>query len=194
MNKEIELAPTVVLIDTIYLNFMLVNLKSFLEDQLNREMASAEMADLLAAIALDAGIEEGEKEIQVFLVYDESISSLTHITPSNLEKELNGVAFQSSLGEFVFSAIPTKELVSREDLYFDLLTIIMDSKDVKQLILLSSDEEYGDRLMKEINKKDLPKELMQFRMRKPTEELHFKWDMLVFPLMKAFGVESNEIG
>ena len=172
---------------------MLVNLKNFLEDQLNRELPPAHMADLLAALALDAGIEEGEKEIQVFLVYDETISSLAHITPSELNKDLNGVAFQSSLGEFLFSSVPTENLVTREDLYFDLLSIVLDSKDVKSLILLSSDEEYGERLMKEINKEDVSAAITQFRMRKPAETLHFKWDMLVFPLMKAFGVESDEM-
>ena len=109
------------------------------------------------------------------------------------KKELDGVAFDSSLGEFLFASAFTEGVVSREELFLDILTIALESKDVKHLIVLSFDEEYGDEVLDKLNQKDLDKSIVQFRMREPQAQLHFKWDMLVFPLMKAFGIESSEI-
>lgn len=193
LDQRIELEEHVVLIDTAFLNFMLVNLKGFLEDQTKRTLPDVSLADLLACLALDAGISEGEKNIQVILVSDEQNEVLQHAKPSVLKKELDGVAFDSSLGEFLFASAFTEGVVSREELFLDILTIALESKDVKHLIVLSFDEEYGDEVLDKLNQKDLDKSIVQFRMREPQAQLHFKWDMLVFPLMKAFGIESSEI-
>lgn len=56
---------------------------------------------------------------------------------SDLKEELNGVAFTNQFGEFSFASVPCADMVSREDLYLDLLHIVLDSADVKKLILIS---------------------------------------------------------
>lgn len=193
MDKKIKLAETVFLVDTAYLNFMLVNLKGFLENQVNRKLSDISMADLFTYLALDAGLEEGEKVIQIILVADDSSSRIKFAIPSDLKKDLDGVAFDSSLGEFAFASAFTEGMVSREDLFLDILNIVTESKDVKELIVLSFDDEYGGKVFEKLNDKDLDKIVTQFRMREPEKEVNYKWDMLVFPLMKAFGIEGSEI-
>lgn len=193
MDKKIKLAETVFLVDTAYLNFMLVNLKGFLENQVNRKLSDISMADLFTYLALDAGLEEGEKVIQIILVADDSSSRIKFAIPSDLKKDLDGVAFDSSLGEFAFASAFTEGMVSREDLFLDILNIVTESKDVKELIVLSFDDEYGGKVFEKLNDKDLDKTVTQFRMREPEKEVNYKWDMLVFPLMKAFGIEGSEI-
>ena len=193
MEKDIKFEETVFLVDTAYLNFMLVNFKGFLENQVKRELPKIQVADLLAYLALDAHIEEGEKNIQVVLISDDQTTKLENAEPSKLKKELYGVAFDSSLGEFLFSSVTTEGLVSREELYLDILDIALTSKAVKNLILLSFDDEYGDKVLNKIDNKDIEKSITQFRVREPEKEVSFKWDMLVYPMMMAFGIDSDEI-
>lgn len=193
MDKKIKLAPTIILIDAAYLNFMLINLKDFLEHQLGRKMDKTSMADLITYIAQDAEIDEAGKEIQVVFISDDSKFKFSHISPSRLKEELDGVAFKSSIGEFLFSSVFSEDIVSREELFLDVLSIALDSKDVKKLIVLSFDDEYGGDVMKKLNHEDVKQDIIQFRMRQPETKVKFKWDMLVFPLMKAFGVSSDEI-
>ncbi|EGJ71258.1 hypothetical protein Bcop_1051 [Bacteroides coprosuis DSM 18011] len=193
MEKDIKFEETVFLVDTAYLNFMLVNFKGFLENQVKRELPKIQVADLLAYLALDAHIEEGEKNIQVVLISDDQTKKLENAEPSDLKKELDGVAFDSSLGEFLFSSVTTEGLVSREELYLDILDIALTSKAVKNLILLSFDDEYGDKVLNKIDNKDIEKSITQFRVREPEKEVSFKWDMLVYPMMMAFGIDSDEI-
>lgn len=193
MEKDIKFEETVFLVDTAYLNFMLVNFKGFLENQVKRELPKIQVADLFAYLALDAHIEEGEKNIQVVLISDDQTKKLENAEPSDLKKELDGVAFDSSLGEFLFSSVTTEGLVSREELYLDILDIALTSKAVKNLILLSFDDEYGDKVLNKIDNKDIEKSITQFRVREPEKEVSFKWDMLVYPMMMAFGIDSDEI-
>ena len=193
MEKKIKLAQTVILVDAAYLNFMLVNLKGFLEQQVKRDLPLVSMADLLTYIALDAQVQEGGKPVQVILISDESTLKLEHAEPSDLKSELDGVAFKSTIGEFLFSSAFTEGLVSREELFLDILEISLDSEDVKKLIVLSFDDEYGSAVLDKINKEDLKKEIIQFRMREPGQKVFFKSENLVFPMMKAFGISADEI-
>lgn len=193
MEKKIKLAETVILVDAAYLNFMLVNLKGFLEQQVNRDLSVISMADLLTYIALDAQIQEGGKAVQVILISDNSTLKLQNAEPSDLKTELDGVAFKSTIGEFMFSTAFTEGLVSREELFLDVLEISLESEDVKKLVVLSFDDEYGDAVLDKINKEGLKKEIIQFRMRELTQKVAFKSENLVFPLMKAFGISADEI-
>ena len=193
MEKKIKLAETVSLVDAAYLNFMLVNLKGFLEQQVNRDLSVVSMADLLTYIALDAQIQEGGKAVQVILISDDSTLKLQNAEPSDLKTELDGVAFKSTIGEFMFSTAFTEGLVSREELFLDVLEISLESEDVKKLVVLSFDDEYGDAVLDKINKEGLKKEIIQFRMRELTQKVAFKSENLVFPLMKAFGISADEI-
>lgn len=193
MEKKIKLAETVILVDAAYLNFMLVNLKGFLEQQVNRDLSVISMADLLTYIALDAQIQEGGKAVQVILISDDSTLKLQNAEPSDLKTELDGVAFKSTIGEFMFSTAFTEGLVSREELFLDVLEISLESEDVKKLVVLSFDDEYGDAVLDKINKEGLKKEIIQFRMRELTQKVAFKSENLVFPLMKAFGISADEI-
>lgn len=95
---------------------------------------------------------------------------MSNCRPSDLSAELNGVAFKSQFGEFSFASVPCEEMVSREELYLDLLSIVLDSADVERLILVSFNEEYGDKVMERL-KGVKNKETIQFRMNEPEESI-----------------------
>ena len=74
----------------------------------------------------------------------------------------------------------------------DLLSIVADSADVKRMIVISFNEEYGKKVADALNEiKD--KEVIQFRMNEPDAPVKYKWEMLAFPVMQALGIKADEL-
>ena len=48
--------------------------------------------------------------------------------PSDLEKEVHGMAFQSRLGEFALYAFQPSDMARREDLFTESLQLLTESK------------------------------------------------------------------
>ena len=191
-KPQIKLSETVVLIDAAFLNFVITDMKGYFEKTLQRSLQEIDLSILTTCLTLDAGITEGKNEVQFLFVYDKESGRLVHCQPSDLEKELNGVAFQSPYGEYSFASVPSEGMVSREDLFLDLLSIVADSADVKRMIVISFNEEYGKKVTDSLNEIK-GKEVIQFRMDEPDAPLAYKWDMLAFPIMQALGIKADEL-
>ena len=167
-------------------------MKGYFEKTLRRSLQEIDLSILTTYLTLDAGITEGKNEVQFLFVYDKDSERLVYCQPSDLEKELNGVAFQSPYGEYSFASVPSEGMVTREDLFLDLLSIVADSADVKRMIVVSFNEEYGKRVTDALNEIK-GKEVIQFRMNEPDAPLAYKWDMLAFPVMQALGIRADEL-
>lgn len=191
-KPQIKLSETVVLIDAAFLNFVITDMKGYFEKTLQRSLQEIDLSMLTTYLTLDAGITEGKNEVQFLFVYDKDPSHLVHCHPSDLEKELNGVAFQSPYGEYSFASVPSEGMVSREELFLDLLAIVSDSADVKRMIVVSFNEEYGKKVTDALHEVK-GKEIIQFRMNEPEASVEYKWDMLAFPVMQALGIRADEL-
>lgn len=191
-KPQIKLSETVVLIDAAFLNFVITDIKGYFEETLHRSLQEIDLSILTTYLTLDAGITEGKNEVQFLFVYDKESSRLQHCQPSDLQEELNGVAFQSPYGEYSFASVPSEGMVSREDLFLDLLSIVSDSADVKRMIVISFNEEYGKKVIDVLHEVK-GKEIIQFRMNEPEVPLAYKWDMLAFPVMQALGIKAEEL-
>ena len=183
-KPQIKLSETVVLIDAAFLNFVITDMKGSLQE--------IDLSMLTTYLTLDAGITEGKNEVQFLFAYDKDSSHLAHCHPSDLEKELNGVAFQSPYGEYSFASVPSEGMVSREELFLDLVAIVSDSADVKRMIVVSFNEEYGKKVTDALHEVK-GKEIIQFRMNEPEASVEYKWDMLAFPVMQALGIRADEL-
>ena len=192
MSEQIKLSENVMLIDVAFLNFVVTDLKKYFEKVLKRPLQEIDLTELVSYLALDADIKEGQNEVQLLMVYDKESSELQHCSPSDLTGELDGVAFKNQIAEFVFAGVPCEEMVLREDLYLDLLSIVTDSADVKKLIIVSFNEEYGQRVSDVLNKVE-GKEMIQFRMNEPEESVAYRWEMLAYPVMQSFGIRGDEL-
>lgn len=192
LNNNIKLSENVVLIDAAFLNFVISDLKNYFEQTLNRSLGEIDLSLFTTYLMLDAGITEGNNDIQFLFVYDSQSEQLAYCRPSDLKKDLNGVAFKSSYGEFSFVSVPSEGMVSRENLYLDLLTIVADSSDVKKIIVISFNEEYGDQVSEILDKVE-KKDVFQFRMNEPEQNVTYKWDMLAFSIMQSLGIRSDEL-
>lgn len=191
-KPQIKLSETVVLIDAAFLNFVITDMKGYFEKTLQRSLQEIDLSMLTTYLTLDAGITEGKNEVQFLFVYDKDSSHLVHCHPSDLEKELNGVAFQSPYGEYSFASVPSEGMVLREELFLDLLAIVSDSADVKRMIVVSFNEEYGKKVTDALHEVK-GKEIIQFRMNEPEASVEYKWDMLAFPVMQALGIRADEL-
>ena len=191
-KPQIKLSETVVLIDAAFLNFVITDIKNYFEKTLQRSLQEIDLSMLTTYITLDAGITEGKNEVQFLFVYDKESSRLQYCQPSDLQEELNGVAFQSPYGEYSFASVPSEGMVSREDLFLDLLSIVSDSADVKRMIVISFNEEYGKKVTDALHEVK-GKEIIQFRMNEPEASVEYKWDMLAFPVMQALGIRADEL-
>lgn len=193
IEKNIKLSEIVVLIDAAFLNFVVTDMKKHFEGALQRPLQTIDLSELSTYITLDAGIAEGTNEIQYLLVYDKDSAKLQHCHPSDLKEELNGVAFKNAYGEYLFASVPSEGMVSRSELFLDLLSIVTDSKDVKKIIVISYNEEYGSQVTDHLNEVE-GKEIVQFRMTEPDVPLHYTWEVLAFPIMQALGIRAEELG
>ncbi|WP_195630047.1 DUF6621 family protein [Bacteroides finegoldii] len=191
-KPQIKLSETVVLIDAAFLNFVITDIKNYFEKTLQRSLQEIDLSLFTSYLTLDAGINEGKNEVQFLFVYDKESRHLQHCQPSDLQEELNGVAFQSPYGEFSFAGVPSEDMVSREDLFMDLLSVVSDSADVKRMIVVSFNEEYGKKVT-DVLQGLKGKEVMQFRMNEPEIPVNYKWDMLAFPVMHSLGIRAEEL-
>ena len=200
-DNKIKLSETVMVIDVAYLNFVINDLKNYFERKLERSLQKIDLALFAMYLAMDAGIEEGENDVQILLLNDKESEELYHCMPCDVKQELDGVAFRGSLGEFSFMAVPSEGFVSRGELFLDLLRIILNSADVEKMVVVSFNEEYGEDVedilkeyidrMTEGNESE--KDIIQFRMEEPVSPVGYLWKMLGYPLMTALGIKGEEL-
>lgn len=200
-NTRIKLSETVMVIDAAYLNFVINDLKKYFEPLLGRSLQRADLALFTMCLAMDAGVKEGSNDVQILLVYDEQSGKLEDCLPSDLKSELDGMAFKGPLGEFCFMAVSSGGFVSRGELYLDLLHIVLNSAEVKKLIVVPFNEEYGEEVenvlkesvVESAGQKGNAKDIVFFRMEKPVTPVAYRWEILGYPLMSALGIRSEDL-
>ena len=108
---------------------------------------------------------------------------------------------KASLGEFSFMAVPSEGFVSRGDLYLDLLQIVLNTAEVKKLIVVPFNEEYGKEVenvlrecaLENAGHKEEAKDIVYFRMEEPAAPAVCRWEMLGYPLMSVLGIRSEDL-
>ena len=185
MEKKIPFAPVVMLIDASYLDRVGSDMSAHFAPIVNRELPKADLANLLECLALDAGIQLGENEVQVIFIYDAGEEKMNFCTPSNLGKELHDVAFKSQLGEFSLYAFQPSDMATREDLFIESFQLAGESKDVHRIIIVPDEDGYGERMGKE--------SITVFGMNPPAYEGDYSFEMLGFPILQSLGIRAEEL-
>lgn len=75
---------------------------------------------------------------------NEESKKMDAFQPSDLEKELNNVAFKSQLGEFALYSFEPSDMASREELFLESLRVVVDAKEVKRVIIVPAGKEKND--------------------------------------------------
>lgn len=192
MEQRAQFNETVMLIDASFLNFVVNDIKKAFEGMLNRPLQTVDLSELMTYLALDAGVVEGEKQIQVILIYDKDCPKLVNCRPSGLEKELNDTAFKNRFGEFCFNSFQPEDMATLEQLYLESLKVVGEAKAVNRLILVSNNELYGEKVMNCLPERE-DMEVIQFRMNEPERQISTRWELLIYPVMQALGIRGDEL-
>ena len=198
MDDKIKFSPNVLLIDVTFINEIVATSRRVLGERLGRELPELDLPAWLTYLVLDAGLREGDNEIQVLLVHEAETHRLSGCQPHDLES-LNGMACRTPLGEFQFSCVTPADIATREELFLDLMTLAQDSADVQCLALLPYHPEYGQKMEEELVKLLKEKEaeecrkVFYFTLSQPSSEWKFRTDFVTFSLLKAFGISPEEL-
>ena len=192
-KKEIKFADCVMLIDAFYIDQVVKDLSMHFKQVISRDLPKADLSVLLECLAMDAGIKPGKQNIQVLFIYDKSHPVMDGFVPSDLQKELNEVAFQSELGEFQITSYEPSDMASRENLYIESVKVIADAKEVKTLILVPSENEYAEQLPPILQKFDKKDFIGIWGMNPLLDIDGYHWEMLGYGMLQSLGIKANEI-
>ena len=193
INNELKFAEKVILIDASYINKVTADLSRHFGQVIGRELPKADLPIFLECVAMDAAIQPGENVLQVLLVYDKENTRMDAFNPGDLKKELNDVAFKSQLGEFQLNTFEPSDMADRETFFLEAVKLVADAKEVKHLVVIPSETEYGDKLPEIFDKVDGKDSIHVLGMNPPAPSDKFRWEMMGYAVLQALGVRSDEI-
>lgn len=193
INNELKFAEKVILIDASYINKVTADLSRHFGQVIGRELPKADLPIFLECVAMDAAIQPGENVLQVLLVYDKENARMDAFNPGDLKKELNDVAFKSQLGEFQLNTFEPSDMTDRKAFFLEAVKLVADAKEVKHLVVIPSETEYGDKLPEIFDKVDGKESIHVLGMNPPVPSDKFRWEMMGYAVLQALGVRSDEI-
>ena len=193
INNELKFAEKVILIDASYINKVTADLSRHFGQVIGRELPKADLPIFLECVAMDAAIQPGENVLQVLLVYDKENTRMDAFNPGDLKKELNDVAYKSQLGEFQLHTFEPSDMADREAFILEAVKLVADAKEVKHLVVIPSETEYGDKLPEIFDKVDGKDSIHVLGMNPPVPSDKFRWEMMGYAVLQALGVRSDEI-
>ena len=194
INNELKFAEKVILIDASYINKVTGDLSQHFGQMIGRELPKADLPIFLECVAMDAAIQPGENVLQVLLVYDKELTKMDAFNPGDLKKELNDVAFKSQLGEFQLNTFEPSDMADREAFFLEALKLVADAKEVKHLVIVPSETEYGDKIPEILEKVDGKESIHVLGMNPLAPSKAFSWEMMGYAVLQALGIRSDEIG
>ena len=193
INNELKFAEKVILIDASYINKVTADLSRHFGQVIGRELPKADLPIFLECVAMDAAIQPGENTLQVLFVYDKEQPKMDAFNPSDLKKELNDVAFKSQLGEFQLNTFEPSDMADRESFFLEALKLVADAKEVKHLVVVPSETEYGNQLPEIFEKVDGKESIHVLGMNPPEASPNYQWEMLGYAVLQALGIRSDEL-
>jgi len=190
MDSKLSLSETVFLLDANFIDELTGNMITFLTQKLQRSFSSVSIDSLLLYLSLDAGVEPTQKEIQTFWIYDKNRNKMLHCLPTDLAADYNEMAFKNEIAEFSLSSNHAGDLATTAQFFLESLELIVASKQVKQIILLPSPAYAKDALS--MVEKEKEKKVVLYNLEPLTSE-SVRIETFLYPLLKSFGVTSDEV-
>ena len=192
-NNELKFAEKVILVDASYINKVTKDLSLHFGNVIGRELPRADLPIFLECVAMDAGVQSGDNVLQVLFVYEKEHSKMEAFNPGDLKKELNDVAFKSQLGEFQLNSLEPSDMADRETFFLESVKLVADAKEVKHLVVIPSEAEYGDKLPEIFEKVDGKESICVFGMNPLEPSDKFRWEMMGYAVLQALGIRPDEI-
>lgn len=191
-DKKTKFTDEVILIDATHLDFIAGDMRHHFAKSIGRTIDKLDMANFVICLALDAWGVNHDVNKMVLMVYDKKSCALQNCLPGNISAEMDGKAFSCEYGEFRFAGVPAEGMVSVDDLFLDLLTIVADSYTAKRIAIVGNEESYGRRIEK-IVADAKGKSATRFVMRGAAECDGESFATLAYPLLSALGIREDEL-
>lgn len=199
-TDEFDYPANVMVIDAFFLNASAKAVRKIFEENLGRKLPAVDLGYFIELLGAHMGMRAGDNQCTVILLNDEESAELEGFDYCDIEKELNLKGFKDHFGDFTFLSAPTGNIVSRSELFKNLLDVIIDSKQVKRLGLFPHAESYDNEIttMLELKKKDLKK--MNVTLFLPNgddaqmeDKFPYSSKTPVYCLMLALGLTDEEV-
>lgn len=197
MNNDIKQpakwSENVIIADADFIDNVAFNLIVNFERMIGRRIPKADMPRWIDCIALDGGVREGDNETQVVLIHSKKSTGLQNFMPSSFADELDGKAFKDHLGEFVINSYPVEDMVSKDDFIADAVKIASGQKQVRRLMVITSDDACYDKVRQALRHVDDDDKRITLFAMQPMPGGNFRQEILGYSLMNALGIHSDEI-
>lgn len=186
-------SENVILADADYIDNVAFNFIVNFERMLGRRIPKADMAQWIDCVALDGGIRSSGNETQVVLIHGKHNGAMENFTPADYARELDGKAFRDTLGEFVISSVAVEDIVTKEQLFNESLSLICSREEVKRIMVVPDDEKYYDGVRRTLRSAATDdKKITVFAMQ-PMPGGNFCQEILDYSIMNALGIKAEEI-
>ena len=201
MDTNWKFAEYVILLDSAFIRQTVRMIREVMASRLGRPLPPLDLVAWLDCLMLDAGHREKDAEVQVLLTHNAGVDSLGGCVPSALS-QLDGQACRTSLAEYAFYAVGTEGMADADDLYCDLLRLVLNDTRIKKRLLVPAPS-LNDRRMNELMRKvwkemdsraeDVAGQTVWFRMEAPADELACGWCPVVPSLAHVLGIRGEEM-
>ena len=193
INNDIKWSDNVIIADADFVDKVAFDLIVNFERMIGRRIPKADMARWLVCVALDGGIRNENNDVQVLLIHDASKGMLENFNPGNMAEELDGMAFKDRLGEFSILTPSTAEMVTKQELICDVLTIACSHNEVKRIMVIPDDKEGYAQVRQTLAKIDDDNKRITLFAMQPMPGGNFRQEILGYSLMSAIGIKADEI-
>lgn len=193
MGEEKKIPETFIVVDTTYLDFILNDVKQNFERIISRRLPPLDLVGFLVYLSMDAGAQTQQSGADVLFLSDMSDVNIKNCEPDCLKKTLDGKACLTEVGEMTFSFSNTEGFTSLSELYSDTVLHLCKIKGLRRIALIASEEEFDK--MKDSVTKNKPDnmDVVLFRMDKKESDNTLRHELLIYPLLRAFGVRGEEL-
>lgn len=193
MSDESKLPETVILADSSFLNFIVSDVKTNFERILTKSLPKMDLVSFFVYIAMDAGAQSQLGDAEVVLLCNAEDAVLHDAMPSDLKKELDGKACKTEVGEMSFTCVDSEGFASTKDLLTDVYTHICKIKGLKRIAFIADDTTFDSVRDEILKNKPENVDLTKFRMDRQVSETEIRHEILVYPVLRALGVRSEDL-
>lgn len=195
MNKaNIKFPANVLVIDTYFLNQLIVDMKQFYEEKLKREIAKIDIPYLLDYFSLDMQVKGGDQKCLVIWVYDSKSEKIAFGSPSDIADELSSKGFDDQIAHFEMIGAPCKQLATRKELMMNIIELVANSKEVKRIGVLPELHTYTEEVCNQL--KGLKETTSVVFVPNPQETVpteHIRFESVFYPILAGMGFKSEEL-
>ncbi|MCQ2197721.1 MAG: hypothetical protein MJZ60_09405 [Bacteroidaceae bacterium] len=197
--EQSQFKETVLLVDANYLDVVAGEMRAFLSGEAKLQVPVADlpvwMVNATMGVLWEKSADEkpdySQQEVQIVLVCEKERTTLQNFVPSDLMKEVDGMAFrEEQFGEFQMSVVQDEHLLEGEPLMVESVEMLLTSRAVKHLIVVADPDKGMEAVRDIVKNTDKDVELLDMR----AANQNGKPSVLGISLLYALGISPEQLG